>query len=192
MELSGFDQYLPLVQEKWSELPAGSDASERRFSADLMSLSTHELLRYWSKEYDESAELRSWYRELYAPLFKGKRILEIGSGMGYDGIHFLKQGAHWHFSDIVEGNQALLSRLCSAMGLAPLGFLTIDALSAFDALSNNFDYVWANGSLIHIPFDLAAEECTSIIRCLKDGGRWIELAYPYERWAREGSPDFST
>src|SRR5260370_943261 len=60
----------------------------------------------------------------------------------------------------------------------------------FSGLSGDIDAVWANGSLHHIPFDEAREECAAILDRLKPGGRWIELAYPRERWVREGSPPF--
>jgi hypothetical protein len=50
--------------------------------------------------------------------------------------------------------------------------------------------VWANGSLINLPFDEAREESIAIIEHLKKGGRWIELAYPHERWVREGKLPF--
>ena len=57
-------------------------------------------------------------------------------------------------------------------------------------LSRDFDAVWCIGSIHHVPFEEAREESAAITAHLKPGGRWIELAYPHERWVREGSPPF--
>ena len=54
-----------------------------------------------------------------------------------------------------------------------------------------FDVVWANGSLIHVPFEFARAECMKILPHLKPSGRWIELCYPRERWVREGRLPFT-
>ena len=186
-----FDTYLHVLRAKWAELPPDSDAGERRFSTDLLTWSDDKLLAYWDEQLRASEDLRGWYRALYAPLLRGKRVLEIGSGMGFDGLYFLQHGAEWQPSDIVADNQRLIQRLAQAKGLQPLGFLHIDSLAAFEQLPHDFDVVWAIGSLIHLPFALAAEECAEIIKHLKPGGRWIELTYPFERWAREGGLPFS-
>jgi hypothetical protein len=45
--------------------------------------------------------------------------------------------------------------------------------------------------MINAPFDFSARESAAIVRHLKPGGRWIELAYPRERWERDGRPAFS-
>src|SRR5580692_10854792 len=68
--------------------------------------------------------------------------------------------------------------------------LHIDGLGAFDRLPHDFDAVWCIGSIHHMPFEAAREESHAIIQHLKPEGRWIELAYPRERWVREGSPPF--
>ena len=188
----GFDAYLNgVLRAKWVELPAGSDRSERQFSTGLMDWPLQRLMTFWDEQFKVSEDVRGWYRALYAPLFQGKRVLEIGSGMGYDGIYFMQHGAKWQFSDIAADNQTLIRRVAEAKGLQPVGFLVIEALKSFDALPRDFDFVWANGSLLNVPFEISTEECAVIIRHLKLGGRWIELAYPYERWSREGSPPFS-
>ena len=45
---------------------------------------------------------------------------------------------------------------------------------------------WCQGSHIRLPFEFAKRECAAILRHLKQGGRWIELAYSRQRWVRDG------
>jgi hypothetical protein len=40
--------------------------------------------------------------------------------------------------------------------------------------------------MINAPFDVMKKECSVLLDHLPPGGRWIELAYPKERWEEEG------
>ena len=44
--------------------------------------------------------------------------------------------------------------------------------------------------MINLPYKIAAEESKSLLEHLPIGGRWIELAYPKERWVAEGKLPF--
>lgn len=181
-----FDGIVSSLAKKWQEVPAGADTDGRRQSADMVLLPLAE----WERLSANAAELRGWWWRLYAPQFRGKRILEIGSGLGFDAIHFASAGATWTCCDIVKSNLAVIDRVAHARGLS-IETLMIEGLASFDALPTDFDAVWANGSLINLPFKDAQAESLAILQHLKPGGRWIELAYPRERWVREGSPPFS-
>jgi SAM-dependent methyltransferase len=121
---------------------------------------------------------------------RSKKVLEIGSGLGFDALQFSSNGAHWTCCDIAETNLAIISKVAAAKR-QNIDTLLIQSIGSFGALPTDFDFVWCNGSLIHLPFDDAREECAAILEHLKPGGRWIELAYPRERWVREGAPPFS-
>ena len=41
-----------------------------------------------------AADDRGWFHRLYADTFRGRDVIEVGSGLGIDGVHFLSQGAH--------------------------------------------------------------------------------------------------
>lgn len=181
-----FDEIVSSLAKKWQEVPAGADTDGRRQSADMMLKPLDE----WENLFKNAAELRGWWWRLYAPQFKGKRVLEIGSGMGFDAVHFASAGAEWTCCDIVQSNLHVITRVSEARGLR-IKTLLIEGLASFDQLSDDYDAVWANGSLINLPFADAQAESHAIIQHLKPHGRWIELAYPRERWVREGSPEFS-
>ncbi len=184
-----FNSVLPVLAEKWREVPGGSDLGERSYTDDMASLSDAALLAEWDRQNTQGAELRGWWWSLYATQFRGRKVLEIGSGMGFDALHFASSGAQWTCCDIAPSNLKIIERVAAAKG-ATIRTLPIESLASFDTLPRDFDFVWCNGSLLHIPFESAREECAAILGHLKPGGRWIELAYPRERWIREGSPAF--
>ena len=177
-------------REKWREVPGGDDASARYFSTDLLEMPNEEFLALWeSHAAKRVAGSLSWLGPMYRDFFSGRRVLELGSGLGLDGLRFAAQGANWTFADIAADNLKVIERVASLKGLRIKTFLIGNDLS-FEALGGQFDAVLASGSMHHVPFEMAREECQSVLRRLKPGGRWIELAYPKERWVREGSPPF--
>jgi FkbM family methyltransferase len=187
---ASFDELLPSLADKWREAPGGSDAGDRIFTDALLDRTDEDLLLYWEQLFSEGLELRGWYWHLYRNLFQNKKVLEIGSGMGFDAVYFASCGADWFCCDIARSNLKLIERVADAKGLS-IGTLHIDSIKAFDSLPMDFDFVYCNGSLHHIPFNQAIEECAAILPRLKIGGRWIELAYPRERWVREGMKPFA-
>lgn len=179
-----FDQFLPALKDKWREVPGHRD---RLFSDVLESMSGSELLAFWRKEYG-GTDNRDWYRRLYGAPFRGRRVLDVGSGLGFDSVFFAQAGAAVTCCDVAPSNLELIGRVTAELGLH-VDRLAIDGLESFDTLGQ-FDVIWCNGSLLHVPFDAAREECATLLDHLVPGGRWVELAYPRERWVREGSPPF--
>jgi len=45
-----------------------------------------------------------------------------------------------------------------------------------------FDAITAFGSMHHMPHEIQQKELARIIRQLKVGGSWLQLAYPVNRW----------
>lgn len=178
------------MAEKWREVPGGTDQDPRQFSDQFLLMPEMAFSAAWDRQYDDADDMRGWFWRLYGGQVQGKKILEIGSGLGFDAIHFASHGASVTCCDIAASNLGIVRRAAEARGLS-VTTLHVDSLAAFDALPHDFDMVWCNGSLLHIPFAEARQECAAILEHLKPGGRWIELAYPRERWVREGSPPFS-
>ena len=177
------------MADNWHEIPGGSDQTTRQFSEDLLSLSQDQLYNQWIQQAQQARELRGWYWSLYGDLLRGKRVLEIGSGQGFDAIHLAERGVQMTCCDIAPTNLEVVRRIASRRGL-DIETLPIEGLRSFETLPSDFDAVWAIGSIHHMPFDAAREESEAIIGHLKPGGRWIELSYPRERWVREGAPPF--
>jgi hypothetical protein len=183
---------LARYREKWREAPRGSDMDGRVFSTDLLALADPDLLSAW----DAMAARRyageiGWLAPLYADSLRSRQVLELGSGLGFDGLRFVEAGAAWTFADIVPDNLAVIHRVASLKGLGGRVRLHLigDNLS-FDGLPTDYDAIWVFGSIHHVPFEIARREALAALGHLKPGGRWMELVYPRERWLREGAPPF--
>src|SRR5579885_66193 len=178
------------LAEKWKEVPVG--LRNRRKTTDLLRLADTKLERLWTQAHDEETtgdgySTRGWYQELYADVLRGKRVLDVGPGFGIDGITFARCGAHVTFLDIAPSNLELLGRLCKIFHLATVEFQQLESFESLGGLPDNFDFIWCQGSMINAPFEFARREARALIEHLRIGGRWVELAYPRERWVREGS-----
>jgi SAM-dependent methyltransferase len=189
-----FDQALETLRGKWHEIPAG--LGTRRSTRDLLSLDDQALLGQWWALYRETSEgsgfsLRGWYHELYKPILAGQRVLEIGCGLGIDGVAFSLAGAHVTFVDIIPENVAVARRICQLLDIRTASFLYLSSLDALERLPYSYDFVLGLGSLLHTPMEVMQKECRAIVSHLKPDGRWIELAYPKERWIRDGELPFS-
>jgi SAM-dependent methyltransferase len=159
-------------------------------------MSDDDLLALWRKTTLEATTgdnfaVRGWYHALYRDVFRGKNVMDVGSGFGIDGITFAQHGARMTFVDIVQSNLSVLERLCRRATCADVRFHYMDGIAALARLPVDYDVIWCQGSLINAPFDATRDEAQELLRHLPVGGRWIELAYPRERWERDGRPPFT-
>jgi len=179
-------------REKWREAPRGSDTDGRIFSTDLLTMPDETFLAAWR----EMAVRRyageiGWLGPLYFDTFRGRQVVELGSGLGFDGIRFVEQGAAWTFCDIVPDNLAVIRRVAALKGLGDrVRFHLVGDDLSFADLPRDYDAIWVFGSIHHVPFEIARREALDLLGHLKPGGRWMELVYPRERWLREGAPPF--
>jgi SAM-dependent methyltransferase len=182
-----------VLRKKWGTVPF--DAATRVESRELLTVSDQDLLAAWDRAYHGTSTgsfygLRGWYHDLYRHKLKGLKVLDLGCGLAVSSIHFAEHGARLTFSDIVSDNVRVAERLCALKGVAA-EFLYIDDERSFAALPDEFDVVLALGSLLNAPLRVIRDEIRAILPHLKDGGRWLHLAYPKARWEREGSMPFS-
>lgn len=183
-----------LLRKKWSEVPAG--LMDRKRTNDLSKISDEELLNYWTAVHAEAStgqgfKVRGWFHHIYSEMLAGKKVIDVGSGLGIDGITLAKAGARITFVDIVQENLDVIRRLCKCFELDQVDFLYLEDFDSLERLPRNLDVVWCQGSMINAPFDFMRRESQFMLRHLKIGGRWIELCYPRERWVREGTLPFS-
>ena len=182
------------LRKKWVEVPTTAAGSEK--TTGLLQLTDKELLGEWEKarrDITTGGEFahRGWYHALYAEGMRGKKVMDIGSGFGVDSITFAQHGARLTFVDLVESNLRVLQRLCGILGLGDVRFVHFQDLSSLGQLDNDYDVIMAMGSLHNAPEKVMKPEYRELLRHLKIGGRWLQLAYPRARWIREGREPFS-
>ncbi len=186
--------YFEKLRQKWQVIPFGLQS--RSTGDEILAMSDQEILEKWEIGRKENTtgqgfSVRGWYHELYRDLIRDKNILDIGCGLAYDSISFLEYGAaSVTFADIVPCNIQIVERICNVKSLAGANTVYIERVEDFSSLPANFDIVMAIGSLHHSPKLILKTELDLIIPLLKTGGRWLSLAYPEERWRREGCREF--
>ena len=182
---------LQIFREKWREVPGGDDLAPRRFTTDLITLSDNELLAFWDgMAARRDASPLGFLQPLYRDFFRDRHTVDVGSGLGLDGMRFALAGARWTFADIAQPNLNLLKRVAALKGVQNrVAFHLIGDDLSFEAVAP-VDAVIAIGSAHHVPFEMARRECVGILKRLKPDGRWLELVYPKTRWEKEGRPAF--
>jgi SAM-dependent methyltransferase len=92
----------------------------------------------------------------------GARILELGCGGGRDAEALLARGFD---VDATDGTPAMAAKAAERLG-RPVRVMRFDELSDV----RSYDAVWANASLLHVPYPALADVLVLILRALKPGG----------------------
>lgn len=189
------DEVLGILRQKWCRVPVSVKDGEISTS-DLLKKDDAALLSFWNDQQKKNLSrdgfaVRGWYHALYDGFVPGKKILDIGCGLGFDSVRFLELGARVTFADIDANNVRLVERICELKGLrGRADFLLMEKFEDLRKLQPDYDAIMAIGSLHHIPFEIAKLEVQKLLKLLKNNGRWWQLAYPKTRWIREGSLPF--
>jgi ubiquinone/menaquinone biosynthesis C-methylase UbiE len=104
---------------------------------------------------------------------RGKRVLEIGCGLGTDGVQFAKAGAEYTGVDLTRAAVDLARRNFELRGLTG-NFQTADA-EHLEFPADSFDLVYSHGVLHHTPDTPRASR--EVHRVLKPGGRAVVMLY---------------
>lgn len=107
------------------------------------------------------------------PKFSNKKVLEVGCGIGIDGLEFVKAGADYIGVDFSEQSAKLAEKNFALHGYNAK-ILVADAESLPFA-DNSFDFIYSWGVIHHTPRpELAISE---IWRVLKPGGQFCIMIY---------------
>lgn len=152
------------VQSYWDGQPCGStEVSEGRGSAEFFA--AHERMRYEREPMiDPFADFDGW---------AGRRILEVGVGMGADHVRFRKGGADAIGVDLSTESLRLASLRAMAEGVS-VSLMRADA-EALPFEESSFDMVYSWGVLMCAPdMPRAIHE---VHRVLKPGGECRVMLY---------------
>jgi len=120
-----------------------------------------------SREYFDEVEARKYFVESHIPRFaeferwRGKRVLEIGCGIGTDTISFARAGARVTAVDLTEKSLEVAKQRARVFGLDDrITFLQADAEKLSDFVPvEPYDLVYSFGVIHHTPHpDLVLEQ----------------------------------
>jgi len=116
-----------------------------------------------------------WHIPMLVPFAdaKGKRVLEIGTGNGADGVMFALNGGEYTGVDLTEAALEATRKHFEVMGLA--GTFRKENAEALSFADDTFDLVYSHGVLHHTPRPRQA--IGEVYRVLKPGGQAIVMLY---------------
>lgn len=152
------------VQQFWNGKPCDSENSQ---------LSPASRSFYEEIEIDRYAYQGHILAILNKLNWKGKKVLEIGTGVGTDARLLISHGAEYHGINVDEGSCKLTRKALELFGVP--GTLEAMSATAMRFPSATFDIVYTFGVLHHIPdVDKAISE---IHRVLRPGGKLLFMVY---------------
>ena len=132
-----------------------------------------------SRRFYELVEEHRYQKEWHIPAAadfsnaRGKKVLEIGCGLGTDGAQFALAGADYTGIDLTDAAVDLARRRFDLFNL-PGAFRTADAEN-LDFPNESFDVVYSHGVLHHTPDTVRAVQ--EVHRVLRPGGRAVVMLY---------------
>lgn len=174
--------------KRWLTLPGGKRRRSIGFLLKypdwLLKWQYERFAAFWKKE-------RQWEHERYAELFSGRHVLEVGGGMGYDGLQYAKRAASYTWAELSETQIEFLKRIAGLYGNGNFSYEWLqDPLT--HAYHRRFNAFYAHGVLHHVPLELAQAQFAQIDRYLEPGSKVVMLMYPKQRWIDCGKPSFET
>jgi ubiquinone/menaquinone biosynthesis C-methylase UbiE len=128
--------------------------------------------------YEKFREYRfrtEWHIPLLVPFAeaKGKKVLEIGTGNGAEGVMFALSGAEYTGVDLTDAALEATRKHFAVMNLT--GTFQKENAEQLSFPAESFDWVFSHGVLHHTPRTQVAID--EVYRVLKPGGRAIIMLY---------------
>jgi len=160
------EAYKDEIQEQWNNNACGSHYAKE---AQKYTLEWYlEVERYRYQDY------APWmHQTMEFAKHDGKKLLEIGAGIGTDHVQFAKYGAITTDVDLSSGHLDLAQENFRLRGLSGT-FIHHDA-EMLPFPDNTFDVVYSNGVIHHTPNTQSVVD--EIYRVLKPGGKAIVMVY---------------
>jgi 2-polyprenyl-3-methyl-5-hydroxy-6-metoxy-1,4-benzoquinol methylase len=139
-----------------------------------------------SREYFDEVEARKYLVEPHIPAFAefdrsaGKRVLEVGCGIGTDSVNFARAGAHVTAVDLSSESLHIAEQRAEVMGVADrIDFVQANAEELTSALPDEpYDLVYSFGVVHHTPHP---ERALAEMRALAAPGATLKLMVYHRR-----------
>jgi len=160
------------IRQYWNDQPCGIKKGQGKLG---------------SLEYFETGSLRRYEVEPHLIDFagfhewRGKRVLEIGCGMGWDAVQFAKHGADYTGIDISDRSVDLARQQFEAYGLhGDLRVMNMADAGEVSELDGGYDLVYSMGVIHHFP---NIEQIIKNIHTLTaPGGEFRFMVYAKNSW----------
>lgn len=152
------------VRDFWQAHPCGAKFSDAEIG---------------TREFFDRVEQHRYEKEWHIPAAadfaatRGLKVLEIGCGIGTDGLQFARAGADYTGIDLTEAAIDLARKNFESAGTK--GEFRVSDAENLDFADESFDVVYSHGVLHHTPDITAAVR--EVHRVLKPGGRAIVMLY---------------
>jgi 2-polyprenyl-3-methyl-5-hydroxy-6-metoxy-1,4-benzoquinol methylase len=139
-----------------------------------------------SREYFDEVEARKYFVEPHIPGFadferwRGKRVLEVGCGIGTDSINFTRAGADLTAVELSRESLRIAAKRAEVMGVADrIRFVEANAEELTSALGDErYDLVYSFGVVHHTP---RPERALAAMRALAVPGGTLKLMVYHRR-----------
>ena len=163
----------------WRFAPSGKGKID---SSELMRLSDAEFQINWLEQFN-SRKSHYWEErriiQLFAEMFRGKHVLSFGSGLGLNEMQFVRTGARLVCADIVPTNLQVIEREARLEGHSLIKTIQMED-SATEDFGGPYDYIYANGSLMTMPFSQQKQVMENFKKALNRDGRIILMLYTWK------------
>jgi SAM-dependent methyltransferase len=145
----------------------------------------HSAKEVGSREYFDEVEQRKYFVEYHIPGFaqfdrwKGKRVLEVGCGLGTDAVNFARAGADYTGIELSETSLSLARKRFDVFGLKG-AFFACNAEQLTEHVRGPFDLVYSFGVIHHTPDQRAVVE--QIRKVIKADGEFRLMLYAKNSW----------
>ena len=132
--------------------------------------------RYFEEISRKRYQGRDWHVPVVAKFnsFRGKDVLEIGCGIGTDGIEFARNGARYTGVDLTPKSTELAAERFALFGV-PGRFEVANAEERLPFADNCFDHVYSFGVIHHSP--TPEKIIREVYRVLRPGGTLTVMLY---------------
>jgi ubiquinone/menaquinone biosynthesis C-methylase UbiE len=153
------------VRDFWERSPCGATDANKSQEGTLAFFEEVEKQRYSGDDFmPEVVGFDQW---------KGKKVLEVGCGLGTDLLQFARGGAEVYAVDLTEKAAALARKRLGLYGFE--GSVSISDSESLPFPADSFDLVYSWGVIHHTPNTEAAAR--EIMRVCKPGGQVLVMLY---------------
>jgi ubiquinone/menaquinone biosynthesis C-methylase UbiE len=153
------------IKTFWDSSPCQSDLSQAK-----------DRRRYFEEISSKRFHGREWHVPTVARFdaFRGKTVVEIGCGVGTDGIEFARNGANYIGVDLTPNSIELTRERFQVFGV-PGRFEVANAEEGLPLPDASVDHVYSFGVIHHSP--VPEKIVQEIYRILKSGGTFTVMLY---------------